>query len=203
MPYDNNIPLAADQISASQSPINQNFGAIQTFVGVNHVNFNVANAGKHAFCTFPVQAGLAAPLADEINLFSRQSAFSAQPEIAFQRSAGAIQEITTSLAATPGWAFTSSGMLLKWGQATALAADYPAGTTIVFPVAGTIPVYGTIFMVYITTISASAGDSNLCATLKGFTTANVTVLGTQRTVQATSIPTAANVVFDYLAIGIQ
>lgn len=199
MPYNQNIPQPTDEIPNSQPPLLGNYQAISTLLNVNHVNFNVADQGKHKFVTFPVQAASPAPLANEIALFSRQSAFSAQPEIAFVRNAGLAQEITTSLQASPGWCFTSSGILLKWGQLTANAGDYPAGTAFLFPVAATIPVYGTIFMVYITTIAVGGVDTNTAATLKAFNTVGLTVAGSNRTAPLAG----ANTTFNYLAVGIQ
>lgn len=199
MPYSPNIPQATDFIPASQPPLLANFQEINTLFNVNHVGFNVADQGKHKFVTMPTQADPGpVPLANEINLFSRQSPFSLQPELAFRRSAGAEQEISTSLQASPGWCFTSSGLLLKWGQLTALAADYPAGTNFLFPVAATIPVYGSIFTVYITNVGAGGVDTNTAATLKAFDLVSITVAGSQRTAAV-----GANAVFNYLAIGAQ
>src|ERR1019366_7957804 len=110
MPYNSNIPLATDEIPTSQGDLLGNFQTVQTAILVNHVGFNVANQGKHKFVTFPVQAAAPAPLANEIDLYSEQSPFSLQPELTYIRNGGVAQEITTSLRASPGWCFTSSGM---------------------------------------------------------------------------------------------
>lgn len=198
-PYTPNIPLATDEIPNSQPLILGNFQDIATALAVNHVGFNVGNQGKHAFVTFPVQAAPPAPLANEIDLFSRQSPFSLQPELTFIRNGGVAQEISTSLAANTGWCFTSSGMLLKWGQLTALAADYPVGTAFLLPVAATIPTFSNCFMVYITTVAAGGVDTNTAATLKVYNAAGFTVAGSNRTAPLAG----ANAVFNYLAIGIQ
>ena len=198
MAYSPNVPEATDEIPNSQPPILANFQDISTALNINHVGFNVANQGKHKFVTFPVQAAPPAPLANEICLYSEQSPYSAQPELTFIRNGGAAQEITTSLNASPGWCFTSSGMLLKWGQLTALGVNYPAGTTFAFPVAGTIPPFGQCFMVYITTIAAGGVDTNTAATLKAFTNVIFTVAGSSRTAAM-----GADTVFNYLAIGIK
>ena len=199
MPYNSNIPLATDEIPTSQGDLLGNFQTIQTAFLVNHVGFNVANQGKHAFVTFPVQAAPPAPLANEICLYSEQSPYSLQPELTYIRNGGVAQEITTSLRAAPGWCFTSSGILLKWGQLVANAADYPAGTAFLFPVAVTIPTYSNCFMVYITTVAAGGADSNTAATLKTFNNAGFTVAGSNRTAPLAG----ANTTFNYLAIGIQ
>ena len=199
MPYNQNIPQPTDEIPNSQPQLLGNFQSIQTLLTVNHVAFNLANQGKHAFVTFPTQAVAPAPAANEICLYSEQSAFSLQPELTFIRNGGAAQEITTSLQASPGWCFTSSGMLLKWGQLVALAAGYPAGTPFLFPVAATIPVYANCFMVYITVVGAGAGDTNTAATLKAFNNAGFTVAGSNRTAPLAG----ANATFNYLAIGVQ
>ena len=49
MAYLNNIPQATDRIKDSQPQILANFAEIQTLVGVNHVNFNAVDQGKHTF----------------------------------------------------------------------------------------------------------------------------------------------------------
>jgi len=198
MPYDNNTPLATDTIAATQQPIHDNYADIETLINVNHVGFNVADQGKHKFVTMPVQVADPATLANEVALYSKTSALTAVPELFVRKqNNGVVTEITSSLGATPGWAFTSSGMLLKWGQLTALAADYPVGTNFLFPVAATIPVFGTIFTVYVTVIGAGAADTNTWATLKATTTTDITVAGSQRTAAV-----GANTVFNYLAVGI-
>ena len=64
MAYNNNIPLAADQLSVSQADLLNNFATISTYLNVNHVDFNGADQGKHKLLTLPVQT----PAAPTVNL---------------------------------------------------------------------------------------------------------------------------------------
>lgn len=196
MPYDNNIPQPTDAISASQVQLLDNFTALQQLFEVNHVNFNQAAQGKHKWLTMPSQVADPATLAGEIALFSRTSVYTAAPELCVRKETnGAVTEMTSSLGATPGWAFTASGLLLKWGTGLTVAGDFPGGTTLVFPVAATIPVFGTVLSAYITTSGAAGAD--IFAMLRGFTNVDLTVLGVQRTANV-----GAAVNYQYLVMGL-
>lgn len=198
MPYNNNIPLATDVISASQQQLLDNFAALQQLFELNHVNFNQAAQGKHKWLTMPSQVAAPATLAGEIALFSRTSAYTTQPELCVRKeNNGAVIEMTSSLGANPGWAFNSSGILFKWGSLTALAVDYPVGTTVAFPVAATIPVFGTVLNALVTTASGPGVSTDTMATLRNVTVADITVMGSQRTANVGS-----DVNFRYLVMGI-
>lgn len=197
MPYDNAIPQAADIISASQAQLLDNFIALQQLFEVNHVNFNQGGQGKHKWLTMPVQAPDPATAAGEMAMFTRTSAYTAAPELCVKReNNGTVTEITSSLGASPGWGFTSSGLLLKWGLLTTGAGDFPGGTVFNFPVAATIPVFGTVLTAYISVTNAVAG-ADIAATLRAVTTTQITVLGTQRTANV-----GAAVNFYYLVVGL-
>ena len=200
MAYNNNTPLATETIAATQQPIHDNYADIETLINVNHVGFNVADQGKHKFVTMPNQAAPGPlPLANEINMFSRQSTLTLRPEVCVSRNDGTVIEMTSSLNAAPGWAFTSSGLLLKWGSDTALAADYNAGGTVIaFPAAATIPVYAVTLSVFLTTRYPGGVDLNSIATLVNVAAVDFTVLASSRTLQAAP---AGNVDFYYLALG--
>jgi len=193
MAYDNNVPQATQTISATQQPIHDNFADIETLIQVNHVGFNVADEGKHKFVTFPVQAVTPVPAAGDINFFSRTSPYTANPELCLSRSDGSVTEMSANF--NNGWAFTASGLLLKWG--TTLIPS--VATNVVYPVAANIPVFSQVFSVLITVAYPSAVDENKNVTLIGF--ANplfFTAVGTQRTATA---PYVGNATIYYLALG--
>ncbi len=198
MAYDNNVPLATDLVSATQQPIHDNYADIDTLINVNHVGFNVANQGKHKFVQMPVRAVTPVPAATELNLFTRQSAFTAQPELCVARSTGEVIEMTSADASAPtGWAFTSAGLLIKWGQGI---IPPPGGaTSIVYPVAANIPIFTTVFNVMITVQYASGVDENTSATLVSF--ANPAFFDAVASQRTATLPTAANVFIFYFAIG--
>ncbi len=196
MPYDNTIPKATDAISASQQQMLDNFAAIQALFEVNHVNFNQANQGKHKWVTFPIQNANPVTIAGEVAQFSKVSTYTGTPELCVRRqNNGPVIEMTSALTASPGWAFTSSGILLKWGTGLTVAGDFPGGTTLAFPVAATIPVFGTVLSAYVTTSGAAGAD--IFAMLRAFTNVDITVLGVQRTANV-----GAAVNYQYLVMGL-
>jgi hypothetical protein len=193
MAYDNNVPLATQTIAATQQPIHDNYADIETLLLVNHVGFNVANQGKHKVVTMPVQAATPVPLASEINMFSRTSAFTARPEVCIARSTGEVIELSADF--NNGWAFTASGLLIKWGTANVPSV----ATNVVYPAAANIPVFGAVLNVMITTAYPTGLDENKNVTLIQFNNVlHFSVVGTQRTATA---PYVGNATIYYMALG--
>lgn len=194
MAWNPNIPLATDFPSTSQSQINDNWSEIDTLVTVDHETFNQAAnvVGKHKFVTFTRQ-GADRPTNNpntNIALYSKLSAISGESELFFRReNNGSITEFTSSSATQSGWTRLPSGILIKWGIASANGL-----TTINFPGAPA-PVFSNVFAIQITTRD-SAPDQNHFAFLAARGTASFQAYGVQRTTLTT-----ANVNFDYLAIG--
>lgn len=74
MAYDPNTPAAASEDpSVSQPKITANFQEINTFVDVNHVSFNGANAGKHKFLQMPEESGAPATAANEGAIYTKEN----------------------------------------------------------------------------------------------------------------------------------
>ena len=196
MAYNNNVPLATDLVSATQQPIHDNYADIDTLININHIGFNVADQGKHKFVTLPALALTPVPLVNELNIFTRTSAFTGDPELCVARSDASVIEMTSSSLTSPtGWAFTSSGLLLKWGTGSIPGV----ATSVVYPVAATIPVFGAVFNVMITVQYPSGTDENKNATVIDITNpAFFRAVGTQRTATA---PPGTNVSILYLAVG--
>ncbi len=191
MAYNPNIPQPTDVISQSQADILNNFMALGTTFDVNHIDFNAFDAGKHKFIQFPLQGSAPATSNTEIALFSQTSTLTSNVELAIRKqNNGTVYEISAQAAAS-GWSRLTSGILLKWGN----FATVPGANVINFPVGATIPVFGSIFQVIISTKALGASDTNVL--LNSFTTAAMTVTSTARTTTANAVSG-----FTYLAIGI-
>lgn len=145
MAYKNNIPQPTDRLKDSQGDILNNFAGIKTAWDINHVTFDDADEGKHKFITFPAQGAAPTFGATENGLYNRASTISASNEIYVQKSSSFYPmtakggELTGANPAQ-GWAFLSSGMIMKWGE-TALVAN--TKTTVTFTTGATYPAFNT------------------------------------------------------------
>jgi hypothetical protein len=147
MAYNNAIPKPGDEQKDSQPQILANFAAIQALIDVNHVDFDVADSGKHKHITLPVQA--AAPvLAADNGFYNKLCATTAKNEtyIHGQKSAGttdipftaSILSNSVPISDSTGWTYLPSGILMRWenvlgfnGTTTVtLGGGFPAFTTI-------------------------------------------------------------------------
>jgi len=117
MAFTTNVPNANQRISATQQPIKDNFGEIDTLVNVNHVGFNTGDAGKHKFLQMPEQGAAPTTAANEVGLYAAVGATSTVSELVFRREKdGTSIAFTEGALAQPGWTRLPSGILLKWGQ---------------------------------------------------------------------------------------
>ena len=149
--YNPNIPQATDQISSSQAQLLLNFQSLQAWLDVNHVDYASVNAGKHTFVEFPVQSPVPTTGAGEVGLYCQTSALTGNPELVFShQSAAGIYEFTSAGLSTTGWARLPSGVLYKWGTATASGFG---SLTITFPVASSNPVFAAAYTSFITPTS--------------------------------------------------
>lgn len=71
--YTADVPQGATPFSQTQSPILNNFRAINELVNVNHVGFNNTNTGKHTFLSMPFQADEPSTASSEIALFTQET----------------------------------------------------------------------------------------------------------------------------------
>ncbi len=120
------VPLAGQTLAVTQNPIRQNFLSINNAFAIDHVVYNIANAGFHNKVTFPLQG--AAPIFGGLNgLWSQLYASTgAVGEIWVNSRNGNQYPITASVLSqapaigdnTDGWTFLPSGILMKWGRAT-------------------------------------------------------------------------------------
>lgn len=177
MSYQAAIPAATDQLSVSQGDLQNNFGALNTYLGVNHVGFNGSDQGKHVFITFPVQTVNPSVTPGfntaEIGLYNFNYSVTGKNELFVNKisGAGSVQKpITASLLsynATPaqgtaGWTYLPSGLLIMWGTTNSVSGTYIQ----TIPVGANIPVYTQILSVQITPF-LSGGTTSFSAIFSG------------------------------------
>jgi|SRR6185503_8603667 len=196
MAYQANIPQATDALSQSQIDIQNNFGALSTFLNVNHVDFASSDQGKHKWVTFPVQGSAPVINVGEIALYNALSSKTAKDELYLINSLGATVALTESqqVAGNAGWAYLPSGVLLKWGNSSATGLS-----AITFPAGASIPAFNSIFSIQITTGYSNASDGDGFVRLNSFNApwTQFTVYASHRTSTGSFGPVG----FQYLAIG--
>lgn len=196
MAYQANIPQATDTLSQSQIDILNNFGALSTFLNVNHVDFASSDQGKHKFVTFPVQGSAPVINVGEIALFNALSSRTSKDELYLVNSLGATVPITESQQVTgsAGWSYLPSGVLLKWGNGSATGLS-----NITFPAGATIPAFNSIFTIMVTTAYVNASDGDGFVRLNNFLApwTQFSVYASHRTSTGSFGPVS----FQYLAIG--
>lgn len=129
--YNGLIPQDTDQVSVSQGDLLKNFGANQTFVDNNHIDYGNADAGKHFFIQMPVMGGAAWPTvlnptptvaATEIALYNANAAPTNVPDIWLKRGVATAYPMTGYVLggtnAGNGWTYLPSGLLMAWGRST-------------------------------------------------------------------------------------
>lgn len=173
MSYQPNIPQASDRLNDSQGDILGNFQAIQTLVDVNHYDFASGLMGKHKWVSFPIQASGPGTTSTEMALYTKNG-LGGTPEMFVQfPSSGTEVNFTESAQATNGWTRLPSGILLKWGTAS---ATQNTDNTITFPVSATIPVFTAVYSVTVnqTYMGAGGGGNNNALSAGNFTATNFT-----------------------------
>jgi hypothetical protein len=138
--YNPIIPQPTDPQSVSQGDLLNNFGAIETYVDVNHYDFGASSTlpGKHFIVGLPVQ-GTNPPTnpstaityvfeGSEIGVYNFLSDATSQQElyVAKTNSLGVVtttvpmtagQQVSAAGFTNPGFSYLPSGYLLKWGIA--------------------------------------------------------------------------------------
>lgn len=148
--YNTNVPQASQTIKSTQSPILNNFLAINELISVNHVGFSDSeNFGKHNFTTLPAQSVDPSTGTNEMALYSKLTPGGAHDLEIYYRypNNGTIEQLSGSSSGgsgpyTNGWTYLpgGGGLLLKWGQATGIVT----GTNnVTFATGGSIPAFTT------------------------------------------------------------
>lgn len=193
MAYISTIPQPTDRLKDSQNDILNNFIAIKAAFDINHVTFDAATQGKHNFVSFPVQAANPAAVVTEMQLYTKTSALTTVPELFLERGDGTVYEFSSATRAVTGWTRLPSGILLKWGSDTKTGSQ-----TVTLPVAGTIPVFTTIFSVQLTVKNAAVTDTDEAVRVISFAAAT----GFNVYASSRSTTGAKAVTFEYLVIGV-
>jgi hypothetical protein len=123
MAYTQNMPQANQRINDTQPLIRDNFNEIFQRFGINHVNFNIAGAGKHALVTWP-QSGAGLALANnEMKIYNALYAVPGtnQSELYVQRQdnagvLGAAVPFTAGTQLNDGYAYLASGLFMRYGR---------------------------------------------------------------------------------------
>lgn len=177
--YTPDVPQAAQPFNQTQSPILNNFRAINEYVGVNHIGFNTQDSGKHSFLSLPFQADDPGTASTDIALFTQQTPSGPNlSELFYQNpNNGIVTQLSNSNTPTSdttipagtsgtGWCqFANSGMIMKWGQATVTVAPQLANysnelTAFTLPTGSGIPVYQqAIFYCTINLLTNSSGSN--------------------------------------------
>lgn len=189
--YNPNIPQPNDILADSQGDLLQNFQSLDTYFGINHVQFSVTpNTGKHTYVeminkTDPVGAAL------QGTFFTKNSGTSS--DVYYKPDAGAnVYQITAvkdanfstfgnqvAYGSPPvgftqegGWTFLPGNVLLQWGYYGNSPANLGSSGTIAFPVAFT----GVPFSVQVSLYRNSGNQSITISSATPPTNANFSFL---------------------------
>lgn len=193
MAYQANIPQPNNLLSQSQDDILNNFQAIQTLIGVNHVNFNDADQGKHKWITFP-QQGATPPGGSgfnpgELGMYNAIYSVSTQNELFINKtnqatvvqipSTASILSVNSAPASiSAGYSYLPSGIILRWGSVTG-ATGSNTQTLGSNPNAG--PALTQILSVQLTPYSSAGGDVDFAVRLVSASVSSFTVFVSNRT----------------------
>lgn len=201
MPYNPNIPQPTDAISDSQNDILVNFQAIDAWVQVNHTGFDSPpNTGKHTVIDMPQQVALPPTALGETALVTLASAYNAlAPTLVYrQENNGTAIEIASASLIAQGWTFLPSGLLMKWGFA---AFPNVGSFNAAWPVAATIPVFGTIFNTWTQVLCTNATlDHNVAVNVNATTTSPLLV-GIRIVARDSAVATTFPVTVQFQTIG--
>jgi hypothetical protein len=179
MAYSDLIPAAPTSRKTSQGDLLANFAAIGTAFEVEHEAFNTVSEGKHKFIKYPVQT---APPTYPTNyqygatLYSYQSTYTGQPELAFAKYGAGVGGAPLSLAgelsscapaptATSGWTVLPGRLVMKWG--TLINQVFPPSpfkpynlitAPILFPTTPTCPKFTEIYSMQATEVYRGGSD---------------------------------------------
>lgn len=206
----NNVPLTGQSLAVTKVPINANFSTIDNAFAVDHVRMTppgtAAPQGFHNKITLPVQSVSPGPgFAANNGIYALNSALTGITETFWhsQSSNGPFDfPVTANIYSTTpvpntintlsgqGWCYLPSGLLMKWGTATALAPTVSG--SVVFPVAANIPAFTSAVF----TLQLTMGNTGI-TTAASINYFNVSNLGFSWFVSNNN----GNSRFTYLAIG--
>jgi len=187
MAWQSGKPEATDKLRLSQDDLKGNFTELDTYLNVDHEDFNAVNGqGKHKQLTMPQQAAATSTGATEFALYTKTNG--TNPALFLRKpSDGAEVDLTTQ----PTVSTTlPNGLIMKWGTGSIALGSYLSGAI----------TFGTAFPngVFICQISANAGNTGAAQDYVFFiNTFNQTTLNVQR--NNSYVGTVGY--FNYLALG--
>ena len=120
MPYNPQIPQPADKLRVSQNDILNNFQAIGTGFALNHVDLNLADAGKHKLLTMPRQTFPQVVAGNDLLFYVGLDPNTGLSELYLKRSTDVGNGLSTTAKGTNlasyGWSALPSGIYIKWGS---------------------------------------------------------------------------------------
>jgi len=129
MTYTSDIPVSGDTLGGTRDRIRTNFQEIFNVNGINHVDFNDADEGKHKFLQMPVQAAAPATAASEGGLYVKDDSGGAAQLYYREESSGTERQITGGTVGTSGKIPLAGGLYLIWNvlvsPATTVAVVFP------------------------------------------------------------------------------
>jgi len=163
-----NVPQAAQRISDTQTPINDNFQAITELIGEDHIDFNTNNFGRHKWVRFEALVAPGAFDATELGVYNQIYPTTAVNELYVHKLiSGGTAEIpftaskmsaSTYPNCTNGWSYLPSGLLIKWGAQQANAATIAVTPTVL----SGGPNFSRVFTVLVTAFSSLGSYSFPC-----------------------------------------
>jgi hypothetical protein len=162
--FSTNVPQAAQKISATQVPIQNNFQAVNELIAVNHVGFTDPDYyGMHTYLSLPAQGSAPTTSSSEMAIYCAASTGANPYEIYYRYpSDGTIVQLSGSSTSTgsgtgvstPGYAYLSSTVFLMWGTATGITTG---ANTITFPTTSGFPTFSsTPYQIYYTQASVAS-----------------------------------------------
>jgi hypothetical protein len=156
MAYNPAIPNAPDKPKNSQPQLKDNFTGIKTLIDINHVTFDLADQGKHAKVTMPVQTAAPVVLAGEGCIYNKNFATTGKNETYLHNQliastvdipmSASVLSNTVPVMNSNGWTYLPSGIILRW-ETQALVAG---AQTITLAVIAGSPAFTNIFQVMLT-----------------------------------------------------
>lgn len=185
MSWNPNIPQPTDALSQSQADILANFQALDALF----------DGGIQDFVIFPQQSSQPTTSSTEVALYSALDSGSNIQLFYGPKSTGTPINLTGSGAASSGWAYLPSGILLKWGSGSgsgSFAVSFPLSPA---------PAFNNIFSIQISVAAANTSPSpstppDLYAQIWQYTTTGFQAYLSKRLSTSSAI-----VPFTYFAIG--
>lgn len=200
------LPNSGQSLGQTRDGIRTNFNLIRSTVDQNHVDFDLANAGKHTCVQIPVLAAIPANpippgglVAGEATIYAKTSGGESQlfatPDASgneYQMSAFRTGDYASfgnyTNYAPPvanqngGWTFLPGGLILQYGEMKSTGATTP----VVFPIAFSSPPYA---------VTATRAQSSSANSAYGIPTTSATGFN------FASTSSAIGIIFQWTAIG--